>query len=94
MEDQINADCPVCGAEGADLAACKGEPAQEETKCICAVPCTEGAINKECPVCGSENADLTKCEGKETVVSDVLGRDEAVKIIIKCQNAYIEKYCR
>ena len=33
-------------------------------------------------------------EGKETVVSDVLGRDEAVKIIIKCQNAYIEKYCR
>ena len=24
----------------------------------------------------------------------VLGRDEAVKIIIKCQNAYIEKYCR
>ena len=65
MEDQINADCPVCGAEGADLAACKGEPAQEETKCICAVPCTEGAINKECPVCGSENADLTKCEGKE-----------------------------
>ena len=33
-------------------------------------------------------------EGKETVVSDVLGRDEAVKIIIKCQNAYIERYCR
>ena len=33
-------------------------------------------------------------EGKETVVSDVRGRDEAVKIIIKCQNAYIEKYCR
>ena len=35
-----------------------------------------------------------RLEGKETVVSDVLGRDEAVKIIIKCQNAYIEKYCR
>ena len=33
-------------------------------------------------------------EGKETVVSDVLGREEAIKIIIKCQNAYIEKYCR
>ena len=31
-------------------------------------------------------------EGKETVVSDVLGREEAIKIIIKCQNAYIEKY--
>ena len=33
-------------------------------------------------------------EGKETVVSDVLSREEAIKIIIKCQNAYIEKYCR
>lgn len=63
--DAVNEDCPVCGAEGADLAACKGEPVQEETKCICAVPCTEDAINKDCPVCSSENADLTKCEGKE-----------------------------
>jgi len=33
-------------------------------------------------------------EGKETAVSDVLPREEAIKIIIKCQNAYIEKYCR
>ena len=33
-------------------------------------------------------------EGKETVVSDVLSRDAAVEIIKKCQNAYIEKYCR
>ena len=34
-------------------------------------------------------------EGKETVVSDVLGpRGKAIEIIIKCQNAYIEKYCR
>ena len=32
-------------------------------------------------------------EGKETVVSDVLGRQAAVDIIIKCQDAYIEKYC-
>ncbi len=29
-------------------------------------------------------------EGKETVVSDVLGRQAAVDIIIKCQDAYIE----
>lgn len=29
-EDNINEDCPVCGAEGADLALCEGEPAQEE----------------------------------------------------------------
>ena len=33
-------------------------------------------------------------EGKETVVSDVLSRQDAVEIITKCQNAYIEKYCR
>ena len=29
-EDNINEDCPVCGAEDADLTVCKGEPAQEE----------------------------------------------------------------
>ena len=33
-------------------------------------------------------------EGKETVVSDVLGRKVAVEIITKCQNNYIEKYCK
>ena len=33
-------------------------------------------------------------EGKETDVSDVLGREEAVKVIIHSQNAYIEKYCK
>ena len=35
-EDAINADCPVCAAEGADLTACMGEaPAQAEPECIC-----------------------------------------------------------
>lgn len=29
--DNINADCPVCGAEGADLAACEGLEAQPAT---------------------------------------------------------------
>ena len=33
-------------------------------------------------------------EGKETVVSDVLSRSAAIEIIKKCQNAYIEKYCK
>ena len=33
-------------------------------------------------------------EGKETVVSDVLGRADAVEIITKCQSDYIEKYCK
>ena len=26
IRDSINPDCPVCGAEGADLTACKGAP--------------------------------------------------------------------
>ena len=29
-EDAVNADCPVCGVEGADLTACKGEEAAAE----------------------------------------------------------------
>ena len=33
-------------------------------------------------------------EGKETAVSDVLPREKAIEVIIKCQNAYIEKYCK
>ena len=33
-------------------------------------------------------------EGKETVVSEPQGVEEAVKIIQKCLNAYIDKFCR
>ena len=29
--DKVNKDCPVCGADGIDLAACKGEKTQPET---------------------------------------------------------------
>ena len=33
-------------------------------------------------------------EGKDTVVSDVSNRDVAMQVIKKCQDAYIEKYCK
>jgi len=33
-------------------------------------------------------------EGKETVVDEVRGADEAQKVIQKCLNAYVDKYCR
>ncbi len=33
-------------------------------------------------------------EGKQTVVDDVQGPDEAKKVIEKCLNNYIEKFCR
>lgn len=63
-EDQVNADCPVCSAESADLNACKGQPVQEEAECICEVPCMEDQINADCPVCGAEGADLAACKGE------------------------------
>ena len=30
-DDSVNKECPVCGAEGADLTACKGEGTQPAT---------------------------------------------------------------
>ncbi len=47
-EDKPNSDCPVCAAEGADLAACKGE-GKQEPQCSCAA--AEGeAHQKGCPL--------------------------------------------
>ena len=68
-EGNTNSDCPVCGAEGADLTACKGTSAQEGIKCICTVPCAEGAVNTDCPVCGIEGADLTQCQGEANAIT-------------------------
>ncbi len=77
-ENQMNADCPVCGAEGADLTQCLGtsegktEPANSTVSaneipvCTCETACTEGSINSDCPVCGAEGADLSQCLGKQT----------------------------
>ena len=74
--DSVNGDCPVCGAEGADLSACRGEEQNnvpdsgkedgtDTAQCICGIACTEDSINGDCPVCGAEGADLSVCEGKE-----------------------------
>ena len=73
-EDSINGDCPVCGAEGADLSACtekeQGSAPEKDTvddnagtdrlECICETLCTEDSINGDCPVCGAEDADLSR----------------------------------
>lgn len=79
--ENINQDCPVCGAEGADLARCAGTgesgtglPTDTEPPtgtepaaqtCICDTLCTDGSVNGGCPVCGGEGADLSKCLGKQ-----------------------------
>lgn len=79
--ENINQDCPVCGAEGADLARCAGTgesgtglPTDTEPStgtepaaqtCICDTLCTDGSVNGGCPVCGGEGADLSKCLGKQ-----------------------------
>ena len=71
-EDSINGDCPVCGAEGADLSACKGKEqgsapetdteddnaGADTAACICEILCTQDSINGDCPVCGADDADL------------------------------------
>ena len=86
-EDQVNADCPVCSAESADLNACKGQPVQEEAECICEVPCMEGQINADCPVCGAEGADLAACKGEPA--------QEETKCIcaVPCTEGAINKEC-
>lgn len=63
-ERAVNTECPVCGAEGADLSACKGQTEPEESDCTCETLCAEEAVNMECPVCGAEGADLSACEGE------------------------------
>ena len=86
-EDSINGDCPVCGADDADLSACKGKEqgsapekdteddnADTDTaECICETLCTEDSINEDCSVCGAEGADLSSCKGEKTEVQEVTG---------------------
>ncbi len=81
-EDSINLDCPVCSAEVADLAECKGKQ-QEQQKCICETKCSlaneeqgvEESINLDCPVCSAENADLSLCVGETSAVFSALQRN-------------------
>lgn len=65
VEEDINTNCPICGAKEADLNVCEGEPTKEEAECICEVPCTEDKVNADYPVCSAEDTDLTQCEGKK-----------------------------
>ena len=60
-EEENNEDCPVCGAEEADLTGCKGAAPAE---CTCETLCTGEEINADCPVCSVEGAELDKvCVG-------------------------------
>ncbi|EOS41486.1 hypothetical protein C809_04304 [Lachnospiraceae bacterium MD335] len=86
-EDSINGDCPVCGAEGADLSACTGKEqgsapekdtvddnaGTDRLECICETLCTEDSINGDCPVCGAEDADLSRCKGEKTEEQEKTG---------------------
>ena len=68
-EGNVNVDCPVCGADGADLDQCTGEEKKEAPVCNCTEKCTEGNVNADCPVCGLEDADLSQCKGTAELAS-------------------------
>ena len=86
-EDSINGDCPVCGAEDADLSGCVGKEtvnSSEEdveydnavtdmAECICKTLCTEDSINGDCPICSVEDADLFHCKGEKTEEQEKTG---------------------
>lgn len=66
-EGSMNGECPVCGAEGAQLDACLGQseaPQPVLPVCTCTTKCAEGSMNEECPVCGVEGAQLDSCLGR------------------------------
>lgn len=67
-EGEMNKDCPVCGAEDANLSECKGQAQSEE--CTCTLRCTEGSENPDCPVCSAEGADLSACKGAAPALLD------------------------
>ena len=73
-EGKVNTECPICGAEGAELSVCKGtqeneqQPDTEDSaqkECSCTTRCTEGKVNTDCPICGAEGADLSVCKGTQ-----------------------------
>ena len=61
---KLNAECPVCGAEGATVEDCKGKDPTTPT-CNCETKCEAGKLNAECPVCGAEGATVDDCKGKD-----------------------------
>lgn len=63
--ESVNQACPVCGADGADLAKCAATAPEggqvPPATCTCTQPCTPESVNPNCPVCGAEGADLANC---------------------------------
>ena len=72
--EDMNEDCPVCGAEGAHLHDCakyvkpaddavtQSEDVKEEPHaCTCETACTVEAMNADCLVCNTEDAHLHDC---------------------------------
>ena len=71
--EEMDAECPVCGAEGATVENCckyavPATEAQPEATtpteapvCTCEEACTAEAMNAECPVCSAEGASVEDC---------------------------------
>ena len=93
--ESIDADCPVCSAEGADLAACKGTA---PAVCTCQTLCTPENIHADCPVCSAAGADLAACKGTAPVVctcETLCTQEEINKDCPVCgaQGAELDKVC-
>ena len=72
--EEMNADCPVCGAEGAlpencgkyvkpaeDAVTPPEDGKEEPPVCTCETACTAESMNASCPVCGAEGASAENC---------------------------------
>ena len=96
VEGAVNADCPVCSADGVDLEACKGaEATPTELECICETKCAEGTVNTDCPVCSGDGADLTACKVvTNSIHSDQIRADLKSKLdqIGEDLDALLEKF--
>lgn len=79
--ENINGNCPVCGADDADLSVCKGQTEPEEPDCTCEVLCAEGAVNTECAVCSAEGADLSQCKGSQEADGAVKNVQEQINAL-------------
>lgn len=71
--EAMDAECPVCSAEGASVEDCckyvapeqdgstEATIPQEAPVCTCEDACTADAMDAECPVCGAEGASVENC---------------------------------
>ena len=91
--ESVDADCPVCSAEGADLAACKGTvPAV----CTCETLCTQESVDADCPVCSAAGADLAACKGAAVCTCETLCTQEEINKdcpVCGAQGAELDKVC-